>query len=46
MDVEADFLASGGPVLVAEAVFELAVLVGVEAVIAGGDAAFVDEIFA
>ena len=46
MDVEADFFAGGGPVLVAEAVFELAVLVGVEAVIAGGDAAFVDEVFA
>lgn len=46
MDVETDFFAGGGPVLVAEAVFEFAVLVGVEAVVTGGDAAFVDEVFA
>ena len=46
VDVEADLLATCRPVLVAEAVLEFAVLMGVEAVIAGGNAALVDEVLA
>ena len=42
--VEANLLAACRPVLVAEAVLEFAVLMGVEAVVAGGDAALVDEV--
>ena len=46
MYVEANLLATCRPVLVAEAVFKFTVLMGVEAVVAGGDAALVYEILA
>jgi hypothetical protein len=42
MDVEGDLFARGPPVLVAEAVGELAVLLGSECVVAGGDALLIE----
>lgn len=46
MHVEADLFAARRPVFVAEAVFEFAVLMGVEAVVARRNTALVDEVFA
>ena len=44
MHVEADFFRVAGPVLVAEAVGVFAVVLGVEAVVAGRDGGLVDEV--
>ena len=46
MYIEANLLATCRPVLVAEAVFKFTVLMGVEAVVTGGDAALVYEVLA
>ncbi len=46
MDIEGYFLAVGAPVLVTEAVGVLAVVLGVEAVVAVGDGLFVDLVLA
>ena len=44
MDIERDLLAIGRPVLITKTVREFAVSFGLEAVIAGGDCALVDEV--
>ncbi len=46
MHIERNFLARCRPVLVAEAVDVFAVVLGFEAVVAGGDGAFIDLVAA